>query len=425
MKKSIANLSMLCMLFLVFISCSNDEDPNPNEDVNNYALFSFVQGGSYNFNYYLQPIKSLDAATSYDNRNAIEIVSETTTGVYDFGDDFYTNVYAAPENITKWSYNEDSKKFKNAGSISTVEYGYAGNPCFKNESTAFVGSPSSKRILIFNPSTMTKTGAIDMSSFSRVGEVTDYPETGNAINLEAPTEMIIRGDYLFIGYFLLNTAEPYTPSTLTADMLVIDLTKVDANSTDNSEAIVKWISSDKGVGLGSWNSGFGAKFMTVDEQNDIYVLAHNFWGGVNTGKPNCILRIKDGETEFDDDYYFDLETVSRGLGNPVLNLEYTGNGTFFGTSNDPSAINPNDPLSYYQDPIAQWYKFNLYDKTAIKVSEEYTKGSLNAVTYSENGKIHIPYQSATEAHIKEVDVTTLESKKLFTTTGASIIMKIK
>lgn len=430
MKKQFIKLSAIALVLLGNLSCSSNEEdtknPDPvNDDKNNYALFTFTQGGSYNFNYYVQPLKSLDDALAYDNKNAVEIVTETTAGIYEFGKDFYTNTYAAPQEVKKWSYNEAEKKFVQSGAMNTTEIGYAGAPCFKDENTAFIGGPSSKNIVIFNPSTMKKTGAIDFSSISRAGEVTDFPESGDKINIEAPTEMIIRGNYLYIGFFFMKTAEPYTPSSLTADIMIIDLSKVDANSTDNSDALVKWISSNKGVCVGSWNSAFGAKFMILDENKDLYILCHNFWGGAPTGKPNCILRIKNGETDFDPNYYFDLETVSRGLGSPVLNLEYTGNGVFFGSSIDPSAINPNDPLSYYQDPISQWYKFNLYNKTATKVSDEYTRGSINAVTYSENGKIYIPYQNKTEAHIKEVDIESLESKKAFTTTGAAIVMKLK
>tara|TARA_B100000809_G_scaffold261450_1_gene310372 strand:+ start:5744 stop:7030 length:1287 start_codon:yes stop_codon:yes gene_type:complete len=428
MKKAITKLSIITCIVILLSSCNNDEeltDPKERAAENNYALFTFTQGGSYNFNYYLQPIKNLEEETFYDNQNAVEIVTETTAGVYDFEGDFYTNTYAAPQEVGKWSYDEATEKFVKNGSFTTSEIGYAGAPCFKDENMAFIGGPSSNKILIFNPTTMLKTGAIDFSSLSRAGEVTNFPEPGKKINIEAPTEMIVRGNYLFIGFFLLNTAEPYVPASVTADIMVVDLTKVDANSSDNSNALVKWISSDKGVSVGSWNSAFGAKFMVVDEQNDIYILCHNFWGGLNTGKPNCILKIKEGETDFDPDYYFDLETASRGLGNPVLNLEYVGDGIFFGTSNDPSAINPDDPLSYYQDPIAQWYKFDLYNKTGEIVSDEYTRGSLTAVTHSENGKVYIPFQSATEAHIKEVDIISLEHKILFTTTGASILKKIK
>ncbi len=428
MKKLVNCLGTVSMVLILLSSCSNDDDspePNKKEEKNNYALFSFVQGSSYIFNYYLQPIKELDGEASYDNESAIEIATETMAGVYEFESDFYTTAYAAPQSIEKWSYSEVDKKFVNAGEISTIEIGYSGAPCFKDKNTAFVGGPSSQKLLIFDPATMKKTGAIDFSGISRSGEVTNFPEAGKKINIEVPTEMIISGNYLFVGFFLLNTMEPYVPASDTADMLVIDLTKVDANSSDNSNAVVKWISSDKGVSVGSWHAGFGAKFLVEDENKDIYILCHNFWGGLDIGKPNCILRIKKGETDFDPDYYFDLESASRGKGNPVLNLEYVGNGNFFGSSNDPSAINPDDPLSYYQDPISQWYRFNLYTKTAKLVSDEYTRGSVNAITYSENGKVYIPYQSKTEAHIKEIDIESLKSKKMFTTASPSFIKKIR
>lgn len=427
MKKFIFNLSSLLLIGLLLGSCESDDNGNvePEEETNNYSLLTLIQNNSYSFNYYLQPIKNLDSQTAYTNENAVEILTETTAGVYQYGSDIYASSYSAPQSITKWSYDDTSEKFTQQGEVSTAELGYVGNICFKDETTAFIGGPSSQNIAIFNPTTMTKTGLIDFSSFARFGEVTNFPEEGSTINIEAPTEMVIRGNYLYVAFFLLNDlSTAYIPATLTADILVIDLTKVDITSTDNSDAIVKWISSDKGITVGAWNSGFGAKFMVEDEQNDLYILCHNAWGGLDYGKPNCILRIKDGETDFDPDYYFDLETASRGLGNPVLNLEYVGDGIFFGSSNDPSAINPDDPLSYYQDPIAQWYKFDLYNKTGAKVSDEYTKGSINAITYSENGKVYIPYQSITESHIKEVDIATLENTKLFTTTGSPVVRKL-
>lgn len=440
MKKTIYNLAVLSAFTLLFFSCSSDDDtPTPKigdqqqqeeeeEEVQPpYALITRVEAGSASsYNYYAQSFNELDENTDYDNQSAVEIFASGGAGVSSFGGSIFVNEYINTQSITKWTPNV-AGVFSNAGSISIAEVGFQGNICFKDENTAFIGGPSASKIVIFDPSTMQKTGYIDFSSFSRLGEVTDYPEAGNTINMEAPVEMIIRDNKLFVAFFLIQDFNTYTPATSASDMLIIDLAMVNATSTDNSEAIVKWISDERGVSIGAWNSGAGAEFIIKDENDDIYLLCHNFWGGTGalTGKPNCILRIKNGETDFDPDYYFDLEAVSIGDGNPVINLEYAGNGLFFAAAINNSAVNPDDPYSYYLDPISQWYRFNLYDKTAQIVSDELTKGSWAAITYSENGKIYIPYQTATESFVKEVDVNSLENSNLFTTVGTPILYKVK
>ena len=427
MKKLTTRLSTIAMMLLLLTSCNKDDAPIPDPDSSaKYALMTSVAGSTFSYNFYLQGIESLEAKTKYDNQNATEILSETIAGVFQNDGAIFTNQFGAPQAISKWTYNQDIG-FKNAGSISLTELGNQGNICFKDKNTAFVGGPSSNKIMIFNPETMQKTGAIDLSSISRIGEVTDFPEAGKKINIQAPTEMIISGNHLFIGYFLLNSMSPEIPASPTADMVVIDLNKVDATSSNNSEAIVKWISSNKGNSIGSWNSGSGVQFMIEDKNNDIYILCHNYWGSTRAfiNMPACILRIKSGETDFDPDYYFDIETASRGTGNPVLNFKYAGNGEFFAASYDVTAIDPDNPYSYYVDPIAQWYKFNLSNKSAQKVSDEYTMGSLASGVFIENGKAYISYKNKTESHVKEVDIKTLENKKLFTTAGSSRIFKLK
>ncbi len=419
------HLVLIAFISLLFCSCNKNDDDEPKVDNSaKYALVTTVKGGTFNYGFYLQSIKTLSDKKEYNNKKATEIIAEGIAGIYEFNGNFYANKFGAPQEITKWVYDK-KEGFTKEGRLSVSELGYQGNICFKDKNTAFVGGPSSSKILIFNPESMEKTGQIDFSSFSRLGEVTNFPSEGKKINAQVPTEMIISGNHLFIGFFFLNSLTPDIPASPTADMLVIDLNKVDIHSSDNSGAVVKWISSDKGNSVGSWNSGQGAKFMIKDSKNDIYMLCHNYWGGLNVGKPACILRIKKGETDFDPDYYFDLETASRGLNNPVVNFEYIGNGNFFATSNDKSKVNPDNPYSYYTDPIAQWYKFNLYDKTAQKVNDEYTIGAMASNIYFEKGKAYIPYVNKTASYIKEIDINTLKSKKMFTTAGIPRILKLK
>ncbi|WP_438712339.1 DUF4374 domain-containing protein [Aquimarina muelleri] len=428
--KTNVSISIIAVLAIIFMnSCSSDDNPTPSIDVEKpYTLVTRVPGADVNStSYYAQSIEKLSENIIYDNKDATEILSSDGAGVFKYDGALYLSVYIKNKSVVKWEPNQEGI-FENKGSINITELGSAGNICFKDKNTAFVGGNDSDKLVIFDPTSMQRTGAIDLSSVSKVGTVTNYPEAGDKINAQVPTEMLIRGKYMFVSFFLLKEGLPsYTPASLTADILVIDLEKVDSNNTDNSDAIVKWISDERGVSLGSWNSGAGAKFMVKDEKDDIYLLCHNMWGNNRTitGKPACILRIKKGETDFDPSYYFDLETASRGNGSPVMNLEYAENGNFFAASIDFSAVDPDNPYSYYIDPISQWYKFNLYDKTAQIVNDQYTKGSLATITYSENGKIYIPYENKTESYILEVDSNTLESNKVITTAGTPGVYKLK
>lgn len=430
MKTIIKNILLLALTGILISSCSSDDDSSSDTPVvkdDPYTLLTRVQtGSSVNYNFYLQSISDLDKELSFTNEKAVEAMAGGAAGVYLFDNKLYINEYATSKSITKWSKN-DKGVYVSDGAISTKEIGFAGNPYFLNKNTAFVGGSSASKILIFNPSTMTKTGVIDFSNHSRLNELTDFPSAGGKVNIETVTEMVVRDNHLFVGVFLLNEMQAFTPASLSSDILVIDLNKVDVAGTDNSAAVVKWISDDRGVGVGSWNSGSGSSFMTVDEKGDIYLLAHNMWGGARasgvSSKPACVLRIKKGSLDFDKEYYFDVEAVSKGDGNSVVNMEYAGNGIFFATSNDNSAINPDDPYSFYLDPIAQWYQFNLYDKTAKQVNDTYTKGAWASKILFDQNKAYIPYQNKTESYFLEVDMTSMKSNKKFSTVGAPILFK--
>ena len=408
-------------------SCNKDNEPISKKKENPYVLTTAVKNAGKNtLNYYLQSLEKINDDKTYDNSKATEVVTNNLGGVFQYDGYIFFNAYGTKKQISKWIAN-DKDIFENKGTINTSELGFAGNVCLKDKNTAFVGGNASSKILIFDPSTMQKTGAIDISSKTKVGTVTNYPESGDKVNVMAATEMIIRGNYLFVGFMLLVDAKSFVPSSLTADIMVIDLSKVSPTSTDNANAFVKWISDDRGVSVGAYNAGIGASFMVKDENDDIYVLCHNMWGNhrSTTNKAACILRIKNGATDFDSDYYFDLETASRGLGSSVTNFEYAANGDFFAASIDLTAIDPKNPYSHYLDPIYQWYKFNLKNKTAKRVNDKYTKAALVSRILFEDGKAYIPYENKTESYILEVDINTLKSKRVISVFGSPILFKLK
>ncbi|MDX6189694.1 DUF4374 domain-containing protein [Flavobacterium sp. Fl-318] len=418
--------TLLIFTLLALSSCSsNDDKTESTTDTSaNYALITRPQNADgRSFAAYMQKMDSPDVTGTINNANAHEISASHSGGVYEFKKAVYVNDYQNGL-ITRWTLSNGNLGQK-TGSISVPELGFQGNISFKDENTAYIGG--SGKIVIFNPTTMVKTGVIDCSSLSRVGKVTNFPTAGATIKAEGVTEIIINGNFMYAALYAMYDFNTFTPATTTCDILVIDLTKVNNSAAGNSAALVKVITDDRGSFTGAWNTGGGVYYMNRTENGDIYVLCHNVFGGARSaiGKPACLLRIKSGATAFDTNYYFDLETVSQGNGNPVTNFEYYGNGKFLATVLDPTKLDPNNPYSYNTDPVFRWWSFDLNAKTAKKLDDEYTNSGKVARCYFANGYAYVPFANKTTNYINKINLNDFSKTKAVTTTGISHILGLK
>lgn len=416
----------LLLAIMVFTSCSEDDEITTN---GKYAMVTVVPGADpQSYNYYLQSLEQLqsDPIKTIDNSKANEVMTAAAAGVFQYKNAVYINAYTPSALMDRWEIQTDGSFIKTGG-MSLKELGFQGSVYFQDDNTAFIGGPGMTKIIIFNPLTMKKTGFIDFSKVSKLGAKTDFPVKDTPIKMEAVTEMVISGNYMYVAINYITDFFKNIPASPNADVLVIDLSKIENTSKDNSGAVVKVISNDKGAVTGAWNSGMGAKFMTKDEKGDVYVLCHNSWGysAALVKKPASILRIKSGTTTFDDSYYFDIEGATLGRGNPVYNLEYAGNGNFFAAALDIKAVDPNNQASLFTDPLSIWYSLNLYTKTAKKVSDLYTRGALNGNSYQEGDKVYLPYSDKKEDYIMVYDLKTEKTKKLFKTAGSPMIFKLQ
>ncbi|NQX86437.1 MAG: DUF4374 domain-containing protein [Flavobacteriaceae bacterium] len=416
---------VLMFAFIALLSCSNDDDGSKSQEPANYALITRpINSDGMTFSAYMQIMDSPNVEGTMSNSNAYEISASHLGGVYEFNEAVYVNDYLNTK-ITKWTLNIENV-VQNSGSIQVPELGFQGNIAFHDDNVAYVGGTGS--ISIFNPTTMVKTGKIDLSSISRVGEVTDFPSVGATIQADGVSEIIINGNYMYAAMYHMFDFNSFTPATSTCDILVIDLNQLDNSSQDNSQAIVNVISDTRGSFTGAWNTGGGVYYMNKDENGDIYVLCHNVFGGARQlmNKPSCVLRINNGATSFDPAYYFDLESASQGNGNPVTNFEYYGDGKFMATVLDPTQLDPSNPFSFNNDPVFRWWSFDLNTKTATQVSNIYTNAGKAAGCYFENGYAYIPYFTSDSNYINKVNLNNFnDNLKAVTTTGFPNIYKLK
>lgn len=410
---------------LVCFSCKDDDDEVTTSG--DYVLMTTVVGADLTtYSTYGQSFDLTNVSSEYDNSSAAEMEAQYSIVAFNYNGSLYCNKYQQYQ-MEKWDVDE-SGELSMTADMDFTDLGYQSNLCFYTDEIAFTGGLNIFKLAIFNPTNMTRTGFIDLTAYSKLDSVTGFPADTSVVGMQSVSEMIIRDNYMYVAvYYCENGVGDWTPALNGCYIIVVDLDKVDPSSTDNSDAIVKEISDTRGSFTGAWASGLGSTFMILDENNDIYVLCHNMWAAYESisGLPSCALRIADGETDFDDDYYFDMEAASGGSYHCVMGFEYAEDGILFASSMDPNQVDPDNAWSYYTDPLYQWYKFDLYHKTATLVDETYTKGAEVSKTYFEDGYAYLPVVTSDECYILKTDIETLNTEKLFTTNGDPVIYKIK
>ena len=409
------NIAILLSISIL-TGCDDSEQPTPAQGAGDFALVTAsLNPDGFHRAYYLQRA-SIDSPGLVNNDFATQIDPNTGAMIHAFNGDIYFSDHTN-SSMEKWTFNSSGRAVKEA-EMNISELVYQGNAVFKDANTAFVGGISTS-IVIFDPSTMRKTGAIDFNAHSIIGESTDFPEPGGSIVAEGVTELTVRDNILYAAILPMSNTTGFIAGKTGCTIVVIDLDAVDINSTDNGDAVVKRIYDDRGSWTGGWASGGGSSFMRIDEQGDIYLLCHNAWasGRALFNKPASILRIKKGETDFDPNYYFDLETAARGNGSPVLNMEYYGGGKFLAAVQNPEALDPENSYSYYFDPVYQWWSFDLYNKTAQIVNKDYTRGGVASVSLFKDGYGYVPFENHEAEYVMKVDLSNFECSKLFDTHG--------
>jgi hypothetical protein len=181
--------------------------------------------------------------------------------------------------MTKYTFDKTGKAVKagemivpGAKTYSTVEF------VSPAEAYASVAGGLAK-VIRFNPATMERTGEIDLTPILRA---------------EAPVMyylgMKARDGKLFMGVFYEGAGfvEKYND---TAYVAVIDL------ATAKVEKLIKDYRT--GSVFISTNS------FAMDKAGDIYIAGLGY-----TNRPSGILRIKNGQTDFDPDYFFDLNAAT-------------------------------------------------------------------------------------------------------------------
>ena len=237
---------------------------------------------------------------------------------------------------------------------------------FLSEKKAYVSCLGLGKVWIIDPSSMTKTGEIDLSGYS-LGKL-----AGD--NNPEPCASIIRDGILYVTLCQLKSAYSCEKG---AHIALID------TRTDKP---IKMISDPRAT-MASSMTPAGDPF--VDEKGDIYFYCVAMFG-YQPGVKEGFLRIKKGEQDFDNSYCFtladvNLEGVKGNRTSYAYNKVYGGNGNVYGYLSIPGATS--NPPDYVHDKSFQAFEINLYNKTCKKMNFSGTVGWATSICKSGNNII--------------------------------------
>ena len=176
--------------------------------------------------------------------------------------------------ISRYSLAENNKLGKVTATL-TLAGTWANHIYFVNEEKAYLGGMLDSLIII-NPKTMKKTGAIDLSKYKDKDALVVSPGTG-----------VIVDGRLYVG--LLQNVSDYATGN-EAQVAIIDVKK---------DKVIDVAKDDRIAAVGSLDDSQNQAFIVSDGY--IYCYSNASWGYA-PGQIDGFLRIKVGETKFDKDY---------------------------------------------------------------------------------------------------------------------------
>ena len=329
--KKFSSFLFAVTLTALFTACSSKSDdptpapkPNPGDKDFNGVIFATgitnPEGNSGNV--YLQALPSFLPGT-YDNSNSIPCGFGSTPIVTESG-----SVYTFPDymgntkaEITRYKINGDGTWVKQ-GALSIPASAAACNIVEASKEKAYVSLQGLGIVRIFNPTTMTKIADIDLN---------DLKQKETRV---APAAMIIRDGKLFVGLNQMNGQYMPTCNNIELAMIDVKTDKVEKHIVNTS---IEMCFATRPIDAGS---------IFMDENKDIYINCIGSFGfipGLNGG----IVRIKNGSTDVDPDYYIRLDkTEVAGLTTKhadfLATLFYGGNGIAYAYANsyglDPNGL---------------------------------------------------------------------------------------
>ena len=389
--KKIAIFAVALSASLSFLSCSKDDEGSsdiPETIGDSYVLSLAIQGSDSNFTYYTVPFNDVMSGTLSATGTGIE-----QPGYYAFTqvDDVVYSIGGLGATDVVGIYKDENGALQQKGNISLDA---SLSDIVKADANTLVSvsmARESDQVVFrtFNTNTVTAVSTVT-SPVSNLKDVDD--------SRAAYSGMAVSGNYLFLSYYLSNPDDFSTNYTDEAQVAVYSYPELE---------FVKVITDDRVGPIGGFNVNSG---LTVDEDGNIYAISHSnpANGYSQFTKPSGILKINAGETEFDTDYFFDIDAVAGGN---TAHLKYLGNGIALSEVNVSERA---DQVRWSDGPL----KPAIIDLEAKQVNfiqslPEHSIGGRKLADYAlyDEGYVYLPIPEGDEINIYRISPTDFTATK--------------
>lgn len=333
---------------LVFSACEKDPDPKvPTTDANIALATILPNPDGMTGAAYLQLIRD-EFPQNTNNNNGIPIPYGGSYPIIEGNDIFVFPGYMGDSKNELVKYTRTNGQLSRTGTMKLPPNSSATNIVFASTGKAYLSMAGLGKIAIFDPTTMTQQGEIDLTS---LGVSDSNPD---------PSAMLLRDGLLFVGLsqmvggWIPPQDRPYS------DIAIIDT---------QTDKLLKMI-TDKTSGISMPTRPIDRYSIFMDEKKDIYISCMGGFGMVK-GHNAGVLRIKAGETEFDPTYQWTITgTAISGKEKTagfISAIRYVGNGKAYAYINMPGYYKPGEQGHTAIADLA--VEIDLYNKTMKKCKD--------------------------------------------------------
>lgn len=361
--KTVLIRSLLLALTLSFFGCSSDDDTDdttPTPATAKYAIMTSIDR-SFGAGYF-STTDGLPSGT-VPSTNAKSLQISDAFGFRSFGKWIFNRTNAAgDEGLQKFSVNADGS-LKDEGFI-------AGSSQFlvvsENSGYYLDETRGTLKIQKFNPTTMLRTGEIDLSAVKKDG--IDYQVVGKHTIAAKEGKLFLSVTYG------TNVAKGYGDDVFnTVFFAVVDI------ATEKYEKTITY-DGMKGIGWGS----SGNKMWSVGDDGALYLYNTGLATAFST---TSIIRIKKGETDFDKTWKFSTDDLQKG--NSLAIALVKGGKLYFEMVSTPLKA---DFTNLIANPIFDFYTYDMTTKQVTKLSgmpqHEYVYANEQSITEID-GKVYL------------------------------------
>lgn len=328
--------------------------------------------------------------TSIGIDDATEIASSGTMLTY--GDAIYIYTFGAPARMTRYVFDDDGVPIPHSEMVTPGANTYS-TVQFISPTLAYASVAGGLAKLVrFDPSDMRITGELELSSLAR-------PDAANSMWFIGSH---VRDGKLFLA---VDYQQNSTAAFDSAFVAVIDL---------ETEQLEKLISDPRTAMI--FAAGPTVQSFAEDANGDIYVQARGN-RDIGGSSPSGILRIRAGQTDFDPDYFFDLDDALGGPGYGITHFPDEG-VTFTFRAEDPG------DRWEFNGPNHRMYRIDLASRASLGPVDgvPLTNGSSTQIMRRfESGHVHFVVSSDDEDAVYTYDVASGDVDRAFTMTGGMCV----